>query len=103
MGNKQVAMTIIRQMGGMSKLRAMVRAKDFVALESGVQFGFKGNRKMNKCVIKLNGMDLYDVEFWNIRITSKTFKTDMVAEFNDCFNDMLINIFESTTGLYLSL
>lgn len=95
-----IADTIVKQMGGM-KIRAMVNARDFLVLDAGVQFTFSGKRGMNKCVVKLNGMDTYDVEFWYVNARKGT--CDLKESFDDVYEDMLIDIFEHTTGLYLSL
>ena len=111
----EIANTIIRQMGGSGRLGAMIGAKHFVALNSGVRFDFKMNTKMNRCQIELNSMDTYDVKFYkNCKITGrektveamdkKITKSQKVVEaIEGIYNDMLKSIFESTTGLYLSL
>ena len=111
----QIANTIINQMGGSGKLKAMVGAKDFLALDSGVQFKFKLNPKMNKVVIKYNDLDLYDVEFFkqaNITGNEKTIEAIdkkvangriVVESFEGIYYDMLKPVFEETTGLRLSL
>lgn len=101
--NQEIARTILNQMGGQNKIAAMTGAgkgaRMFIAIENGVQFGFGLNNSMNRVIIKLNGSDLYDIEFW--KIGKKTCKK--VKEYNDVYCDMLVDIFESTTGLYLSL
>lgn len=99
--SKQVAETIVQQLGGMGKLRAMVGAKDFAYSDDSLTFAFKGYRKANVVSIKLTPMDLYEVIF--IKYSSKTFETKQVAEFGYVYGDQLKGVFESTTGLYLSL
>jgi len=113
--NKRIAMTIINQMGGAGKLKAMLGVKQFLVIDEGVVFQFKMNSKMNKCEIKLNGMDLYDMKFYkyhNITGNEKTIeamdkkiaKSQIVVEAIDgLYNDMLKSVFESTTGLRVSL
>lgn len=96
-----IAQKIVKQLGGLGKIRAMVNGRDFLALDAGVQFTFSGKRGMNKCVVKLNGMDTYDVEFWYVNARKGT--CVQKAEYNDVYADMLVDIFESTTGLYLLL
>lgn len=117
MTNKQmeIANTIIKQMGGSRRLSAMVGAKNFLALESGVRFDFKLNTKMNRCEITLNSMDLYDVKFFkNYKITGrektieamdkKIAKSHAVVDSTEgVYEDMLNQTFETTTGLRLSL
>jgi len=107
----EIANTIIRQMGGAGRLGAMIGAKNFLALNSGVRFDFKMNTKMNRCEIELNSMDLYDVKFYkNCKITGnektikamdkKIAKSQKVVEASEgIYNEMLKPIFESTTGL----
>ena len=102
MTNMEIANTILSQMGGTGRIAAMTGAgkgkRRFIAIENGVQFGFGLNNQMNTVRITLNAMDTYDVEFWKIGKNTKK-----VKEFNDVYCDMLIDIFESTTGLYLTL
>ena len=115
--NKQmeIANTIIKQMGGSRRLSAMVGAKNFLALNAGVRFDFKMNTKINRCEIALNDMDLYDVKFFKIcKITGrektieamdkKIAKSHTVVNSTEgTYADMLNQIFETTTGLRLSL
>jgi len=118
----EIANTIIRQMGGAGKLRAMVAAKDILATDAGVQFSFKGCKKTDKVVIELTPMDTYNVKFFksakyspSCRIIKghvveckSTFEERLkksmipveVAE--GAYDDMLKPIFEEFTGLYLS-
>ena len=113
----EIANTIIRQMGGGGKLRAMVGAKEIYATDAGVQFSFKLCKKMNKCVVDLNEMDVYNVKFYKIPHLNpncnsaaldryfdrlKKAKTPIV-EFENIYEDQLIGVFESETGLDLSL
>lgn len=95
--NTDVAETILNQLGGMRKLSMFTGAKNFVALPNGVSFKI-GNRSTNYVKITLNGKDLYDMEFALLRGS----KTTNLREFNDIYNDQLINIFEQQTGMYLS-
>ena len=59
--SQEIAQTIINQLGGINKISMMVGCKNLVALESGLQFSFKGSRKMNKVVIRLDASDTYAV------------------------------------------
>ena len=118
----EIANTIIRQMGGSGKLRAMVGAKDILATDAGVQFSFKGCKKTDKVVIELNAMDTYTVKFFKTARYSSPLKIvkGQIVEVKNTFeerltkslipvevvegayDDMLKPIFEETTGLYLS-
>ena len=98
----ELAGTILNQMGGTSKLGAMIGANTFLALDNGVQFSFKGSREFNKCVVTLNeSMDLYTFQLW--KFNSRTYDMVMKYELEGCYCDMLKPVFERETGLYLSL
>lgn len=102
MGNSQeTAQAIIRQMGGLGRLRAMVNARDFVALGNGVQFAFSGSRKANKARITLSAGDFYTLELFKIR--KRGLEVEAVYEAEGLYWDQLKPIFEAETGLYLSL
>ena len=103
---QQVATTIINQLGGFGKLKAMINMRDLTAGEkkngnSVMTFKFSGSRKFNMCEIELNGMDLYDIKLMKFSPKYCTISNESVS--NDLFNDMLIEHFEGKTGLYLSL
>ena len=116
-----IANEIIRQMGGSGILKSFVGASDIYATESGVQFRFKGSKKMNKVVISLTPLDLYDLKFYKtakyssgVRIidgkiveVKSTFEARLkksmipVDEIDGVYYDLLVDVFESKTGLYL--
>lgn len=98
MSDMQIAETIIQQLGGAGRLRAMVGAYNFIAIKNGVSFRIK-NQRANFIKITLNGKDLYDLEIGRIRGT--TYK--VVHEANDLYYDMLKPAIEKATGMYLSL
>ena len=101
---KQIAATIVSQMGGMGKISAMVKGRDWCALEDGgLQFTFSGKRGVNKCLVHLDASDTYTMEFWYCNKKTYEFKSEMKASFGGLYNDMLISTFERFTGLYLSL
>ena len=99
----EIANTIIAQMGGVGKLKMFVGAHDFVYTESGVMFGYKGSTKSNKIVIDLTPMDLYDVKFFKINMRNIEKSLTPVDTIDGAYNDMLIDVFESQTGLFLHL
>ena len=96
----QVAQTIIAQMGGTRRLSLMVGASLFAGDDSSVMFSFKGSRKMNKCRVTLDASDTYTVEFFKFSPSKLT--CPVVEEISGVHCDMLVDIFESRTGLYLS-
>ena len=96
-----IANTILEQLSprGINGLRAMLGACNFAAQASGVTFRFKGSRRMNLAQITLNGMDTYDLEFW--QVTPGKFRR--IDYRNDIYNDNLREVFERVTGLRTGL
>lgn len=82
-------------------LSCMVGVSNLVSLEAGVQFSFKGNNKVNKCVIKLDRSDTYTMELW--KINARKGEAVMVTDGSFLYGDMLKKFFETKTGLRLSL
>ena len=112
MTNTMTAQTILNQLGG-NKFVAMTGAKNFVALENGIKFNIgRNSSKANTVKITVNGLDLYDIEFikftpFKISVNHKTCavttrdeKTEIIKTYNDCYCDMLQDIFTSVTGLH---
>lgn len=102
--SNQVAHVILEQLGGAGKLMVMAGAKmPFVSLSEqrgGVQFSIGRNEKrVNKVKIVLNGSDLYDVEYWRIWGAKAT----LLSSSENIYGDMLMDDFESNTGMYLTL
>lgn len=103
MNQKQVAATILEQLGS-GRFIAMIGAKNLM-YDSSEQFGSlsfrigKNASKFNHVRVALNGNDLYDVTFTQIR------KYDIVKKetINDVYADMLREVFEEKTGMYVSL
>ena len=101
---KDIAMTILSQieatynatinMNGkthnISALKTM-GAKDIVYGKDFVQFKVQGAPDFNKFVIKLNENDLYDIEMWNIEV-STDFICEKVDEYNDIYAEQLGNL-----------
>jgi len=95
--NKEIAQTILNQIGGINRLVAFTGAYNFVAINNGVSFRIK-NAKANYIKITLNGKDLYDLEVGRIRGTDYK----VVGEQSDLYYDMLKSEIEKFTGMYLS-
>jgi len=104
----ELAKTILEQLGGGGRLRAMLGVKSFVALESkagfegGLMFNFpnKIRSKANGVQIQYSYDDLYSITFWRInpRSAGKILET-----FHGIYADQLKSLIENQTGLYLSL
>ena len=95
-----VARTILEQLGGnqfcmMTGAKNLVDCGDALAMRIG-----RNSSNSNYLKITLNDSDLYDVRFSKV---TKMGEEKSVREFNDVYNDMLVEIFESHTGMYTSL
>jgi len=98
---KEVAGTILQQLGG-RKFMVMVGAHNLVCSDEGcgtMMLKFKGSKVANYLKITLTSMDLYDVEFG--KIWGGNYK--VVKKVEGYYNDMLVSLFEETTGLYTKL
>ena len=93
-----VANTILDQLGGAGRLRAMTGAYNFYDIGNGLSFKIK-NARANYIKIKLTSMDLYDVEVGRIR--GNTYK--VVDSAQGLYFDQLKPFIEKATGMYLSL
>lgn len=99
----RIANTILKQMGGGGRLRAMIGMHSQVALDSGLQFSFKGCRAYNKCRVTYNyGSDTYTFALYQL---SRKYPGKVNREFvlEDVYCDMLVDLFQDETGLRLSL
>ena len=97
------AQTVVSQLGGAGRLKAMIGAKNFIQSQADnyLQFQFMSGakNKANRIRITLNANDLYDIKFYNVR----KFEEKVKEEFSDIYCDQLVSIFEDSTSLYLSL
>ena len=95
-----VANEIYRTLGG-NKFRVMTGARDMVSLENGIRMKIGRNKtNANWMEITLNSLDLYDVTF--AKMTRK-FEMKSIKEYDNVYNDMLVSLFESHTGMYTTL
>ena len=110
--NHEIATIILQQLGG-KRFIVMTGAKDFTTIDNGLRFKIGRNgSKANMVEIKLNGLDLYDIEFiayrpYSIKVDHKRCevreipeKREVIRKFDDCYCDMLQDIFTETTGFY---
>ena len=104
MTNKTQAETIFAQLGGTRLLAMMTGAKNFSfgttpQNETYVTFRIgRNSKRVNVVKVTLNHNDTYTTEFmW---ATAK--KITQKATFSGVYGDMLQDIFESSTGMYLS-
>ena len=95
-----VANTIYRQLGG-NRFRVMTGAKNMVSHEFALSMKIGRNKtNANFMVVELNGNDLYNVTFAKL---TKMGEMKSVKEYENVYNDMLVSIFESHTGMYTTL
>lgn len=99
--NLEVAQMILRQMGH-RRLSVMIGAHNFVGSEKdrSLTFEWKADSQngANAVTVSLEPSDTYTMNFFKIRGLEMT----ELAQFEDVYNDMLCEIFEKYTGLYLS-
>ena len=95
-----VANEIYRQLGG-NRFRVMTGAKNMVSTENGIRMRIGRNKtNANYMEVVLNSMDLYDITFAKI---TKMGEMKSVRTYDNVYNDMLVSLFESHTGMYTSL
>ncbi|MBF6332395.1 hypothetical protein [Nocardia transvalensis] len=97
----EIARTIFRQLAGSQRrLIAAVGAKDFVVLPDGIQFRIMRNAaKINHVSIRLHANDTYRLEFGTVRGVNYRQR----ELFTDVHVEQLRRLFETTTGLYLTI
>ena len=95
-----VANEIYRQLGG-NRFRVMTGAKNMVSTENGIRMRIGRNKtNANFMEISLNSLDLYDITFAKV---TRNFEMKSVKTYDNVYNDMLVSLFESHTGMYTSL
>jgi hypothetical protein len=95
-----VANEIYRQLGG-NRFRVMTGAKNMVSTENGIRMRIGRNKtNANYMEISLNSLDLYDITFAKV---TRNFEMKSVKTYDNVYNDMLVSLFESHTGMYTSL
>lgn len=94
-----VASEIVRQMGGLGRLSAMVGAHNLLDHGDGLSFKFRGSRKASYAKVTLGADDTYSVVIGKIR----KFELKPTFEASGVYASSLVEIFERETGLYLSL
>ncbi len=102
MNSLQTAETTAEQLGGFAKLQVMIGAHNFSYDTKGsLSFQFKGSRKANLAKVILDENDTYTLVLTMIH--PKTGKLKETTILTDLYSEDLKEIFESETGLRLSL
>ena len=95
-----VAREILNQLGG-NKFRVMTGAKNFMGFSEGLVMKIgRNSSNSNYLKITLNSMDLYDMEFAKV---SRMGEKKSVTEYNNIYNDSMVEVFEKHTGMYTKL
>ena len=95
-----IAKTILEQLGG-NKFRVMTGAKNLADHGDALSMRIGRNKtNANFMEVSLNGLDLYDVTFAKL---TKMGEMKSVKTYDNVYNDMLVSIFESHTGMYTTL
>lgn len=93
-----VANTILEQLGG-HKFKVMTGAFHFVGSSHSLQFGIPNSQGINKIVVKLTNLDLYDATFYNIR----GLNIKVIRAVDSIEASQLQEVFTNVTGLETSL
>lgn len=98
----QIANTIIEQMGGLRRIALFTGAYEFTACKNGVFFRIPGKGfakdSINLVSVTLTPSDEYDMTFSRIRGG----KIKEIKKYEGVYCDQLVELFQDTTGLYLS-
>lgn len=97
--NKEIANTILKQIGGPNKLKAMIGAKQFLILKDGIGIKIAKYNNINYISITLNSSDLYDISYkkvWGTNIKD-------IKDSNNLYFDMLVEDIEESLQARLSL
>lgn len=105
-----IATTILEQMGGTSRLNAMIGANTFVDFSTnpeskyyepsvGFRFKARAKNKANYIKVVLDPSDTYTVTFCRLH----GYNTKEISSVSGIYAEQLIPLFEGETGLYLTL
>lgn len=117
MTDRQIAETILEQMGG-GRFIAMTGSKNFKTITGGLDMTLAKNAsKANRLKITLTGMDDYNMEFYKFTpyrvvirdkgpkpgVYTYPEKVTTVKRYEHIYFDQLQELFTRTTGLYTRL
>ena len=95
-----IANEIYRQLGG-NKFAVMTGAKNFIDIKNGIRMKIGRNKtNHNWMEVTLNSLDLYDVAFAKL---TKLGERKSLKEYKNVYNDSLVELFETHTGMYTKL
>jgi len=105
-----IAQTIVGQLGNVCL--SMLGAHTLVDLKDGLLFQIQGSERVDAVQIILHPSDTYIMTFWKIqketrRLTAEipftTVRWEVVRTIDQVYWDMLHDLIEEETGLYVSL
>jgi hypothetical protein len=108
---KDVATTILDQLGG-RKFIDMTGSKNFLADRDRLLMTLAKNRsKANRLEIRLNGLDLYDMRFFQyisfkFNVSNRSTREEKIEDiktYKNVYCHQLQELFTSVTGMYTSL
>lgn len=91
------ARIIQSQIGG--KALFMLGACNFATDGNDLRFKIKGCKKINFVIIRVNSLDLYDIEFIKI----KGYDIKKVSEYSSVYAESLRTLISSETGLAVNI
>ena len=106
MKDKQIAVTILQQIGGKALYMIGARKKKMAVIKNGVVFKIgRNSKRINKVKITLNSMDTYDIEYWYSAFSMKTLedKSKLISSDKGIYCDGLKQSIEGNTGMYTNL
>lgn len=96
-GLHPIADTIFQQFGGFQACR-LIGAKKIIGIEKGLKIVYAAQSKCGDGVmISLRDDDTYIMVFYSVK------KAEILKTIEDVYCDQLQDLFEETTGLYLTL
>lgn len=103
MSDLRIANTIAQQIGGKAFFLMGTRQK--IGTSNSLIFDIRGSKKANKIEITLEPSDTYRIDFYKNKRVKKFFPPESIRVHtsDDIYFDMLHEVIERNTGLYLSL
>ena len=99
-GSGDVARIIWEHLGG-NKFRVMTGAKNLLNTGDGLAMKIgRNSSNSNYLKITLNSMDLYDMKFAKL---TRMGELKSVKEYDNVYNDSMVEVFEKHTGMYTKL
>lgn len=95
-----IAQVILNQLGG-RKFMFMTGSKNFISDKNTLHMDLQKNKSgARKLRITLNGLDLYDLEFYNKRIVNYNYTEKVLVKYDNATAEDLQHLFKMATGFY---